>query len=165
LEARFVWLSEVPFDKRGSYLVRTATDLVPVTNIEIKSLLDLDSLAVHPATACKVNDIAIANLALGRATAIDRFAEAQETGSFMLVDAISGATIAGGTVTAASPDIQQQDNVFLLTRAMLARGLCSDVANTPEGEAEFRRRSNEVALLLRSAGVAVEVESLPDYVI
>ncbi len=165
LEARFVWLSETPFDKRGSYLVRTATDLVPVTNIEIKSLLDLESLAVHPATACKVNDIAIANLALGRATAIDRFAEAQETGSFMLVDAISGATIAGGTVTAASPDIQQQDNVFLLTRAMLARGLCADVPNTPEGEAEFRRRTNEVALLLRSAGVAVEVESLPDYVI
>ncbi len=165
LEARFVWLSETPFDKRGSYLVRTATDLVPVTNIDIKSLLDLESLAVHPATSCKVNDIAIANVALGRATAIDRFAEAQETGSFMLVDAISGATIAGGTVTTASPDIQQQDNVFLLTRDMLTRGLCSDVPNTPEGEAEYRRRSNEVALLLRSAGVAVEVESLPDYVI
>jgi bifunctional enzyme CysN/CysC len=163
LEARFVWLSETPFDKKGSYLVRTATDLVPVTGIEIKSLLDLDSLAIHPATACKVNDIAIAHLALGRATAIDRFTEAPETGSFMLVDAISGATIAGGTVTAASPDIQQQDNVFILTRALLARGLCSDLPNTPE--AEFRRRANEVALVLRSAGVAVEIESLPDYVI
>ena len=165
LEARFVWLSETPFDKKGSYLVRTATDLVPVTGIEIKSLLDLDSLAIHPATACKVNDIAIAHLALGRATAIDRFTEAPETGSFMLVDAISGATIAGGTVTAASPDIQQQDNVFILTRALLARGLCSDLPNTPEAEAEFRRRTNEVALVLRSAGVAVEIESLPDYVI
>ncbi len=165
LEARFVWLSDTAFDRRGSYLVRTATDLVPVTNIEIKSLLDLDSLAIHPSHECKVNDIAIANVALGRATAIDRFAEAQETGSFMLVDAISGATIAGGIVTAASPDIEEQDNVFVLTRAMLARGLCADVPDTPAGEAEFRRRTNEVALLLRSAGVAVEIESLPDYVI
>ncbi|MGE5266048.1 MAG: sulfate adenylyltransferase subunit 1 [Deltaproteobacteria bacterium] len=165
LEARFVWLSETPFEKKGSYLVRTATDLVPVTGIEIKSLLDLESLAIHPATACKVNDIAIAHVALGRATAIDRFSEAPETGAFMLVDAITGATIAGGTVTAASPDIQQQDNVFMLTRALLARGLCSDLPNTPDAEAEFRRRANEVALLLRSAGVAVEIESLPDYVI
>jgi bifunctional enzyme CysN/CysC len=165
VEARFVWLSETAFDKRGSYLLRTATDLVPVTNIEIKALLELESLAIHPATACKVNDIAIANVALGRATAIDRFAEAAETGSFMLVDAITGATIAGGVVTAASPDIQNQDNVFILTRAMLGRGLCSDLPDTPEGEAEFRRRANEVSLLLRSAGVAVEIESLPDYVI
>jgi bifunctional enzyme CysN/CysC len=165
LEARFVWLSETPFEKKGSYLVRTATDLVPVTGIEIKSLLDLDSLAVHPASTCKVNDIAIAHVALGRATAIDRFSEAPETGAFMLVDAITGATIAGGIVTAASPDIQQQDNVFMLTRALLARGLCSDLPNTQEAEAEFRRRANEVALLLRSAGVAVEIESLPDYVI
>lgn len=165
IEARFVWLSETPFDKRGSYLVRTATDLVPVTNIDIKALLELESLAIHPATSCKVNDIAIADVALGRATAIDRFTEAPETGSFMLVDAITGATIAGGIVTAASPDIQNQDNVFILTRAMLGRGLCSDLPDTPEGEAEFRRRANEVSLLLRSAGVAVEIESLPDYVI
>jgi bifunctional enzyme CysN/CysC len=165
IEARFVWLSETAFDKRGSYLVRTATDLVPVTNIDIKALLELESLAIHPATSCKVNDIAIADVALGRATAIDRFTEAPETGSFMLVDAITGATIAGGIVTAASPDIQNQDNVFILTRAMLGRGLCSDLPDTPEGEAEFRRRANEVSLLLRSAGVAVEIESLPDYVI
>ncbi len=103
LEARFVWLSETPFEKKGSYLVRTATDLVPVTNIEIKITLDLDSLAVHPATSCKVNDIAHRQPRARRATAIDRFAEAQETGSFHAVDAISGATIAGGTVTAAKP--------------------------------------------------------------
>ena len=166
IEARFVWLSDQAFEKRGSYLLRTATDLVPVTNLEIKALLDLDTLATHPANACKVNDIAIADLALGRATAIDRFAEAQETGSFMLVDAISGATIAGGIVTSASPDaVKPEDNVFVLTRAMLGRGLCADLPDTPEGEAEFRRRTNEVALLLRSAGVAVEIETLPDYVI
>ncbi len=165
LEARFVWLSETPFDKRGSYLLRTATDLVPVTNLEIKSLLDLETLATHPATDCKVNDIAIANVALGRASAIDRFSEAPETGSFMLVDAITGATIAGGIVTTASPDAKLGEDVFVLTRAMLGRGLCADLADTPEGEAEFRRRTNEVALLLRSAGVAVEIETLPDYVI
>lgn len=166
IEARFVWLSETPFQKRGSYLLRTATDLVPVTNIDIKSLLDLETLATHPANSCKVNDIAVAELALGRATAIDRFAEAPETGSFMLVDAISGATIAGGVVTSASPDaVKAEDHVFVLTRAMLARGLCADLPDTPEGEAEFRRRMNEVALLLRTAGVAVEIEALPDYVI
>ena len=164
VEARFVWLNETAFDRRGSYLFRTATDLVPVTSIEIKALLDLETLATKPSTACKVNDIAIAHLALGRATAIDKFAEAPETGSFMLVDAITGASVAGGVVTSASSDIAASDgDVFVLTRSMLSRGLSSNLGGSPEDEAEFRRRANEVALILRAAGVAVEIEALPDY--
>ena len=144
-------------------MIRTATDLVPVTGIEIHALLDLETLATHPAQACGVNDIVLADIALGRATAMDRFIEAPETGSFMLVDAISGATIAGGIVISASPDAKIQDNIFILTRAMLNRGLCADLQNSPEHDKEFRRRANEVALLLRSAGVAVEIEDAPEY--
>ncbi|MDX2309664.1 MAG: GTP-binding protein [Hyphomicrobium sp.] len=164
VEARFVWLNETAFNRRGSYLFRTATDLVPVTSIEIRALLDLETFATKPSSACKVNDIAIAHLALGRATAVDRFADAPETGSFMLVDAITGASVAGGIVSAASSDAAPADaDVFVLTRSMLSRGLSSDLGNSPEAETEFRRRANEVALILRAAGVAVEIEALPDY--
>ncbi len=164
LEARFVWMNETSFNPRSGYLLRTATDLVPVTSIEIKSRLDLETLATHPASECNVNDIAIANIALGRPTAVDRFVEAPETGSFMLVNAITGATVAGGVVTSASPEgTKAGEEVFVLTRALLARGLCSDLADTPEAEAEFRRRANEVALILQGASVAVEIEELPDY--
>ncbi len=91
LETRLVWLSETAFDPRGAYLLRTATDLIPVSSLEIRSLLDLETLAAHPSSVCSVNDIAIAHIALGRAAAIDTFADAPETGSFMLVDAITGA--------------------------------------------------------------------------
>jgi bifunctional enzyme CysN/CysC len=164
LEARFVWLNETAFSPRAGYLLRTATDLVPVTSIEIKSRLDLETLAIHPAEACNVNDIVVANVALGRPTALDRFVEAPETGSFMLVNAVTGATVAGGVVTSASPEgAKSGEDVFVLTRAMLARGLCSDLPDTLEAEAEFRRRANEVALILQGAGVAVEIEELPDY--
>ena len=55
------------------------------------------------------------------------------------------------------------ENTFLLTRAMLERGLNSDLADKPQAEAEFRRRANEGALILRSAGIDVEIESPPDY--
>ncbi len=164
LEAKMVWLNEISFSPNGSYLLRTATDLVPVTGIEIKALLDLDTLATHPAEVCNVNDIAIAHIALGRKTALDRFADAPETGSFMLVDAISGATVAGGVVTSASEEADKAgSSAFLLTRAMLRRGLSSDLADTAANEAEFNRRANEVALILRAAGIAVEIEALPDY--
>jgi bifunctional enzyme CysN/CysC len=164
LETRLVWLSDTPFDSRGAYLLRTATDLVPVSSLEIRALLDLETLATQPSSECAVNDIAIAHVGLGRAAAIDTFADAPETGSFMLVDAISGASIAGGVVTSVSAEAGETGaDTFVLTRAMLERGLNADIKDKPQAEAEFRRRANEVALILRAAGVAVEIESPPDY--
>ncbi len=164
LETRLVWLNETAYDPRGAYLLRTATDLIPVSSLEIRALLDLETLATSPASACNVNDIAIAHIALGRGAAVDTFADAPETGSFMLVDAITGASIAGGIVTDVSAEAQKAgENVFLLTRAILERGLCADIKDKPDAEPEIRRRANEVALILRAAGVAVEIESPPDY--
>jgi bifunctional enzyme CysN/CysC len=164
LETRLVWLSETPSDLRGSYLLRTATDLTPVSNLKIQALLDLDTLETHDAEACGANDIALATIALGRPAAIDTFQEAPETGSFMLVDAITGASIAGGVVTAVKSEAAAADeSTFLLTRAMLERGLNADLGDRPETQAEFRRRANEVALILRAAGINVEIESPPDY--
>ncbi len=50
----------------------------------------------------------------------------------MLVDAITGASIAGGVVTAAQAEAALADeNTFVLTRAMLERGLNSDLRDIP----------------------------------
>ena len=164
LKAKIVWLSETAFEQNGSYLLRSATDLVPVSTLEIRALLDLETLGSKPANTCNVNDIALCTIALGRPTALDTFVDAQETGSFMLVDAITGASIAAGVVTEASNQATEQaGDTFMLTRAMLERGLCADLIASGGSETEFSRRANEVALILRAAGVKVEVESPPDY--
>jgi bifunctional enzyme CysN/CysC len=164
LETKMVWLSETAYDPRGSYLLRTPTDLTPVSSLKIRALLDLETLETHPSDVCSTNDIALADIALGRPAAIDTFGDAPETGSFMLVDAITGASIAGGVVAVAKAEAAAADeNSFVLTRAMLERGLNSDLGDKPQTEAEFRRRANEVALILRSAGINVEIESAPDY--
>jgi bifunctional enzyme CysN/CysC len=164
IETKLVWLSERGFDVDTGYLLRTATDLVPISGIEIKARLDLETMVQHPIAQCGVNDIAIAHIDLGRPTAIDPFANAPETGCFMLVDAISGASVAGGVVTAASAVAgKSEEDIFILTRAMLERGVCADLKDVPGSEEEFRRRANEVALILRSAGVAVKIEGPQDF--
>jgi len=48
--------------------------------------------------------------------------------------------------------------VLVLNRALLARGVCADLDDSPADEAEFNRRAQEVAVLLRSAGVPVLIE-------
>ncbi|MGH6749615.1 MAG: GTP-binding protein [Methyloceanibacter sp.] len=159
IEARLVWLSETPFDPESGYLLRTATDLAPVTSMSISALVDFETLGSSPAHACGVNDIADCRILLGRATALDLFRELPLTGNVILVSAIDGATVAGGVITwAQSGAPELGDNVLVLNRELLAKGLCSDLGDSPADLAEFNRRAQEVATLLRSIGVPVLIE-------
>jgi len=106
-----------------------------------------------------VNDLADCRILLGRAAAIALFRDLPLTGNLVLVSAIDGATVAGGVITwaqAGAPAVG--DNVLVLDRALLARGLCSDLGDSPADLAEFNRRAQEVAVLLRSVGVPVLIE-------
>jgi bifunctional enzyme CysN/CysC len=159
IEARLVWLSETPFDPESGYLLRTTTDLAPVTSVSISALVDFETLAFSPAHGCGMNDIADSRILLGRATALDVFRELPLTGNFVLVSAIDGATVAGGVITwAQSGAPEVGSNVLVLNRELLAKGLCSDLGDSPTDLAEFNRRAQEVATLLRSVGVPVLIE-------
>jgi bifunctional enzyme CysN/CysC len=159
IETRLVWLSETPFDPEAGYLLRTATDLTPVTSMSVSALVDFETLAATPAHGCGVNDIADCRILLGRPAAIDLFRDLPLTGNFVLVSAIDGATVAGGVITWAQAGAPQVgDNVLVLNRELLARGLCADLGDSPADLAEFNRRAQEVAALLRSVGVPVLIE-------
>ena len=159
IEARLVWLSETPFDPEAGYLLRTATDLTPVTSMSVSALVDFETLASAQAHACGVNDIADCRILLGRSTALDLFRDLPLTGNFVLVSAIDGATVAGGVISWVQTGAAAVgDNVLVLDRARLA-GLCADLGNSPADLAEFERRAQEVAILLRSAGVPVLIET------
>jgi hypothetical protein len=45
-----------------------------------------------------------------------------------------------------------------LTRSLLKQGVGADLGHGAAADEELRRRANEVAILLRGAGVAVEME-------
>jgi bifunctional enzyme CysN/CysC len=161
IEARLVWLSEQPFGAAHSLLLRTPADLVPVSAIEITAHIDLDTLSLKPASHCSANDLAAATIALGRVAAVDPFSELEETGTFLLVDALTGATLAAGIVAAASEGAAMPIAArpsFRLTRGMLAEGLCSDLGTSEADGREFRRRAREVLRLLGAAGVAAGYE-------
>jgi len=159
LEARLVWLAETPFDPEAGYLLRTATDLAPVTSMSVSALINFETLASAPAHACGANDIADCHILLGRPTSLDLFAELPATGSFVLVSAVDGATVAGGVITWAQAGATAVGtNVFVLDRELLARGLCSDLGDSPADLAEFHRRAQEAAILLRSVGIPVLIE-------
>jgi bifunctional enzyme CysN/CysC len=163
VDARLVWLADTAFDPKAVYLLRTATDLVSVSGVEIGGHLDLETLARTPADTMEANDIAFVTLSLGRATALDAFATSPETGCFVLVDPVSGGTVAGGTVVTVSAQAsgvaaKSDDKIFRLTRDLLARGVCADLTDSAANAGEFKRRAEAVAEMMRAAGVVVWVD-------
>lgn len=153
-----VWLAETPLASDQGLLLRTATDLVPVAALEVKAKLDLETLHETEAASCQANDVLLVDIALARPSAVDRFSDNHETGSFVLVDALSGATLAGGVIAEAHEgDGQRRRGQFVLTRAMLETGVCAGIVpNDPE----FRRRTQAVADILAAAGVSLEIEDV-----
>ena len=159
VDARLVWLADEPFSPTRGYLLRTATDLIPVSSIGIGAHLDLATLTERPASTCTANDIAAARVELGRRAVAELFSQQRETGSFMLIDAVTGASVAGGVVTAVrGQDSKRPQDAFQLTRSLLKQGIGADLGHDAASEEELNRRANEVAILLRGAGVAVQME-------
>lgn len=77
----------------------------------------------------------------------------------MIVDSISGASVAGGIVlepfTQTASDNGSQ---FVIDSERLAAGLCRDLGDSVEDRAEFKRRAAEVALILKAAGVRASIK-------
>lgn len=162
---RLVWLSETPYDPANGYLLRTATDLVPIDALDIAARLNLETLATEPSDyACAMNDIADAQVRLGRRVAVDAFGEVASTGNVMIVDALTGASVAGGVITdlandRADAEVVELGDIFLLDKARLAAGLCRDLGDAAGDRSEFKRRADEVAILMQAAGVKVRIEA------
>ena len=165
VEARLVWLAERPFGATHGLLLQTATDVVPVAGITISAHIDLDTLSSKPAEGCATNDIVAASISFRRPAALDPFSSYQETGAFLLVDALTGATLAAGTVIAAKGEDDSRiapHRTFRITCDMLAGGLCADLADSPADRAEYRRRADEIARLFEAAGLPVSIEDPED---
>ncbi len=162
VEARLVWLADRPFGASHSLLLRTATDVVPVAGLTISAQIDLDTLSPRAAEGCSPNDIVAASISFGRPAALDPFGNHQGTGTFLLVDALTGATLAAGTVIAArgEDDTQIAPRSFRISHEMLAKGLCADLGEGEADAGEYRRRAREVVRLFEAAGTAVSVDHL-----
>ncbi len=161
IEGRIVWVAEQSFGAAHSLLLKTPADLVPVAAIEVTGHVELETLSLKSASQCSANDIAAVSIALGRPAALDPFGELEETGAFLLVDALTGATLAAGIVVSASQGGEARatsPSPFQLTRDMLAAGLCADLGCGQADVREFQRRAREVLRLLSAAGVAASYE-------
>ncbi|TMJ18731.1 MAG: adenylyl-sulfate kinase [Alphaproteobacteria bacterium] len=107
-EATIIWMSEEPLLPGRQYLLKLATQSVPATVHEPKHKLAIDTLEELAAKTLELNEIGVANIWTGRPIAFEPYEKSRALGGFILIDRISGATLAAGLVNFA---LRRSENV------------------------------------------------------
>ncbi|GLI37354.1 sulfate adenylyltransferase subunit CysN [Geobacter hydrogenophilus] len=102
-EAHLVWLHDTPLVPGQIYLVKTASAVTPGRITRVQYAVDVNTLEQRQVPTLALNGIGVVRLELDRAVAFDPYRQNRETGSFILIDRFSNATVAAGMVIAAAP--------------------------------------------------------------
>ena len=96
--SHLIWMHEAPMLPGRPYLMRLGTTTLTAAVSELKHQLDISTGLRKAAKQLAMNEIGFANLALDRAVPFDTYGENRETGSFVLIDRISNATVGAGMI-------------------------------------------------------------------
>ena len=97
LDADICWLAEQPLNPKAKYLIKHTTRTVKGLFGELHYKINVNTLEQHPQPeAVHMNDIVRVQIKLQQALFVDTYAENKVTGSFIVIDESSLATVAAG---------------------------------------------------------------------
>jgi sulfate adenylyltransferase subunit 1 len=103
LQAHLVWLHDEPLQPGRSYLIKSAAATIPGRVTTLQHAVDINTLEQRPGESLGLNGIGVGLLELDRPGAFDSYRQNRHTGSFIIIDRFSNATVAAGMVIAAEP--------------------------------------------------------------
>src|SRR5690606_7290147 len=125
--ANIVWFDEHPLLPGRMYLLRTETDAVNATVSHLKHRVNVNNFAHEAAKSLELNEVGVCNFSLQAPIAFDTFKENRETGSFILIDRLTNATVGAGMI------------LFPLRRAANIHWQALDVTKTSRAELKHQK--------------------------
>jgi bifunctional enzyme CysN/CysC len=113
VEAMLVWMSEAELDPERQYVLQSANGMSNASVPTIRHRIDINTLEHEAASSLGLNDIAACSIKSDRELLFDPYSENRHTGSFVLVDKLSNATVAAGMITAAASTWDRQPDASL----------------------------------------------------
>jgi len=102
-EAHLVWMHDEPLQPGLIYLVKTATAVTPGRVTAVQYAVDVNTLEQKQVATLGLNEIGVVRLELDRPIAFDSYEQNRTTGSFILIDRFTNATVAAGMVITPTP--------------------------------------------------------------
>ncbi len=98
LDAIICWLSEEPMRADTQYWLRHTTRSVQASISQLVYRIDVDTLHREECEGFELNDIGRVQITTAHPIFFDRYERNHETGSFVLIDPFSNATVAAGMI-------------------------------------------------------------------
>ena len=97
--ANVVWLHDTPLDLQKRWIMRQSTDEVKVQATKIRSRIDVNTMERPLASQLGLNDIGIVEFEATRNLSFDLYSQNRNSGSFILIDPLTNATVGAGMIT------------------------------------------------------------------
>ncbi|HWR17970.1 MAG TPA: sulfate adenylyltransferase subunit CysN [Terriglobales bacterium] len=107
-EARLVWMHEEPMRLHKPYVIKHTTQQVTATVTAARHKVDIGTLAHIADSELRMNDIGAVTIQTNRPLFFDSYKENRRTGSFILIDPLTNATVAAGMIDEAKGDGAQK---------------------------------------------------------
>lgn len=111
LEVMLVWMNEAPMHIGADYLIKRATNVTTGRFIQIDHKVEVNTLEQKSAEQLELNEIAQCQLHLNQKISFDPYDVIKGTGSFIVIDKYSNATLAAGMIrkkSSAQAHVQSQ---------------------------------------------------------
>ena len=101
-EATVCWFGEQPVRAGQRLRLKHTTKVTPARIRELSGVVDIETLSVEAGTQLATNDIGLVTIQTADALVVDDYRDNRVTGSFVLIDEVTNATVAAGMVGRAS---------------------------------------------------------------
>ncbi len=96
--AHLLWMSEDKLYPGRQYFLKTANRVVSATVTELKHKINVNTLEHMSGKTLELNEVAFCNFSLSAPIAFDAYKDNRRTGSFVLIDKRTNATIGAGMI-------------------------------------------------------------------
>jgi len=107
-EAKLVWLHEEALLPGRSYLLKAGSSTTPARVTELRFKVNVNTLQQETGQTLGLNEVGVCSLSLDMPISFDSYRENRGTGSFILIDRLTNATVGAGMIH--QPLLQRDSN-------------------------------------------------------
>ncbi|MEZ5279742.1 MAG: sulfate adenylyltransferase subunit CysN [Acidimicrobiales bacterium] len=123
VDTMLVWMSEVPLESAKEYIVQQGNRRVNARVTSIHERVDINTLEKNPADSLELNDIARVTLSADTELLFDPYHVNRQTGSFIVIDRLTNATVGAGMIRAAAGAWDRQADARLTREVSEVSGM------------------------------------------
>ncbi|MFO8052910.1 MAG: sulfate adenylyltransferase subunit CysN [Candidatus Omnitrophota bacterium] len=109
-EAELCWMAEEPMEEGGEYLIKHTTNTVPVILKELRYKININTLHREEKKELGLNDMGRVIIKAQKPIFFDPYVRNHKTGSFIIIDELTNATVGAGIIWYPSANLPETEN-------------------------------------------------------